>query len=174
ARPRNPWAWIGSPIALIPLLLAAIVAIVLVFASHVQDFGPSFWSTYYNFLPGDSTGSSWGIGSFVVGTGITAGAALVLATFLSLALSVSIVVYLPSIPSRILTILTNLLAGIPSVVYGLWGYVILAPYFALALEPSLRDTIGWIPGFGGPVSEIGPHGLLLAIVILTIMIIPLT
>ncbi len=173
-RPANWRAWLGSPIALIPFLLVAIVTLVLVAASHFQDFGASFWSTYYDFLPGNSTGSSWGIGSFVVGTGITAGAALVLATGLSLALSVSIVVYLPSIPSRILTILTNLLAGIPSVVYGIWGYVILAPYFALTLEPGLRDTIGWIPGFGGPVSEIGPHGLLLAIAILTIMIIPLT
>ncbi len=168
------WAWIGSPVALIPLLLVVAVAAVLVAASHFQDFGPSFWSTDYNFLPADSAASSWGIGAFLVGTGITAGAALVLATVLSLALSISIVVYLPSVPSRVLTILTNLLAGIPSVVYGIWGYVILAPYFALSLEPGLRDAIGWIPGFGGPASDIGPHGLLLAIVILTIMIIPLT
>ncbi len=176
-------AWIGSPVALIPLILVGAVVVVLLFASGLRlftawalpyNFGPSFWGTYYNFLPGDPNGSSWGIGTFVVGTAITAGLALALATLLSLALSISIVVYLPSLPSRVLTILTNLLAGIPSVVYGIWGFVVLAPYFSLSLEPSLRDVIGWIPGFGGPASQIGPNGLLLSIFVLTIMIIPLT
>ena len=167
-------AWIGSPLALIPLLLVAAVVVVLLSASDLHNFGTSFWSFNYNFLQGDPTGSSWGIGTFVAGTAITAGLALLLATALSLALSISIVVYLPSIPSRVLTILTNLLAGIPSVVYGIWGFVILAPYFGLTLEPSLHDVLGWLPGFGGPSSEIGPFSILLAIFILTIMIIPLT
>ncbi len=167
-------AWLGSPLALIPLILVLVVAAVLLIASGFRYFGPSFWSADYNFVPGSPNQSIWGIGVFVTGTAITAGLALVLATVLSLALSISIVVYLPSTPSRILTILTNLLAGIPSVVYGIWGFVILAPYFGLTLEPSLRDAIGWIPGFGGPESAIGPHGILLAVFLLTIMIIPLT
>jgi phosphate transport system permease protein len=167
-------AWIGSPIALIPLILVGLVAIVLLYASGLHDFGGSFWSFNYNFIPGDPSASSWGIGTFVVGTALTAGLALVLATALSLALSISIVVYLPTIPSRVLTVLTNLLAGIPSVVYGIWGFVILAPYFGFTLEPTLRSVIGWLPGFGGPASEIGPWGILLAVFILTIMIIPLT
>ncbi len=175
ARARTDrWAWVGSPLALLPLLLVATVAIVLLVASGLHNFGGSFWSTRYNFLPGDPAGSSWGIGAFVAGTAITAGLALVLATALSLALSISIVVYLPSLPSRVLTILTNLLAGIPSVVYGIWGFVVLAPYFGFTLEPGLRDVLGWLPGFGGPASEIGPYGILLAVFILTIMIIPLT
>ena len=166
--------WLGSPVAFIPLLLIALVVGVLLYASDLYNFGPSFWSFTYNFLPPTGAGSSWGIGTFVVGTAVTAGLALLLATLFSLALSISIVVYLPTIPSRVLTILTNLLAGIPSVVYGIWGFVILAPYFSLTLEPNLRDVIGWLPGFGGPASEIGPNGILLAVFILMIMIIPLT
>jgi phosphate transport system permease protein len=171
---RGRWAYVTSPIALIPLGIVAAVAIVLLVASHLEDFGASFWSFNYDFVPGEFGASSWGVGAFVLGTGITAGLALLLATLLSLALSISIVVYLPSIPSRILAVVTNLLAGIPSVVYGIWGFVILAPYFGLVLEPSLRDALAWLPGFGGPTSAIGPSGILLAVFILTIMIIPLT
>ncbi len=172
--PSTLRAWIGSPLALIPLLLVVLVTGVLLFASDLYDFGPSFWSFNYNFLPSSPGGSSWGIGTFVAGTAITAGLALLLATALSLALSISIVVYLPPLPSRVLTILTNLLAGIPSVVYGIWGFVVLAPYFGLTLEPGLRALLGWLPGFGGPASDIGPFSILLAVFILTIMIIPLT
>lgn len=174
-RPRHSvWAWLGSPIAFIPLLLVAAVSIVLLVASDLYNFGPTFWTTHYNFLPNDPAGSSWGILTFVAGTGLTAGLALLLGALLSLALAVSIVVYLPNLPSRVLTVLTNLLAGIPSVVYGIWGFVVLAPYFALTLEPNLHDFLGWLPGFGGPTSEIGPTGTLLSIFLLTIMIIPLT
>ncbi len=168
------WAWVGSPLALIPLVLVAAVATVLVVASGLHNFGGTFWGILYNFVPGDPGGSSWGIGAYVVGTALTAGLALLLATALSLALSISIVVYLPTVASRILAILTNLLAGIPSVVYGIWGFVILAPFFGLTLEPSMRDAIGWLPGFGGPASAIGSWGILLAVFLLTIMIIPLT
>jgi len=165
---------IFSPVGLIPLGILGVIVLVLVVASGLRNFGASFWSLNYNFIPNDPAGSSWGIGVFLIGTGITAGLALVLASALSLALAISITVYLPPIPSRLLTILTNLVAGIPSVVVGIWGFVILAPYFGLTLEPTLRNAIGWVPGFGGPLSDIGPWGLLLAIFILTIMIVPLT
>jgi phosphate transport system permease protein len=165
---------IFSPVGLIPLGILGVIVLVLVVASGLRNFGASFWSLNYNFIPNDPAGSSWGIGVFLIGTGITAGLALVLASALSLALAISITVYLPPIPSRLLTILTNLVAGIPSVVVGIWGFVILAPYFGLTLEPTLRNAIGWVPGFGGPLSDIGPWGLLLAVFILTIMIVPLT
>lgn len=166
--------WLGSPIALLPLGLLGLVVGVLILASEFQNFGPSFFGISFKFIPGNPTGSEWGIGTFVVGTAITAGIALFAATLLSLALAISLVVYLPPVPSRVLTILTNLLAAIPSVVYGLWGFVVLAPYFGYTLEPTMRSLFGWIPGLGGPASEIGPWGLLLAIFLLTIMIIPLT
>jgi phosphate transport system permease protein len=171
---RRVGVWLGSLVALIPLALLGVVAVTLLLASGFQNFGWSFWSFNFNFVPLDPQQSTFGVGVFVVGTAITAGFALLFATILSLALAISITVYLPSIPSRVLTILTNLLAGIPSVVFGLWGAVILAPYFGLTLEPALHNIIGWLPGFGGSIENIGPWGLLLSIFILTIMIVPLT
>ncbi len=172
--PRSWWAWIGSPVALLPFLVLALITGVLLNASALRNFGWSFWSFNYNFLPQTPDQSSWGIGVFVLGTALTAGLAIVFATLLSLALAISVVVYLPSGPSRVLNMLTNLLAGIPSVVYGIWGFVILAPYFGITVEPTLRAFLFWLPGFGGPASEIGSWGILLAVFLLTIMIIPLT
>ncbi|MDE1837046.1 MAG: phosphate ABC transporter permease subunit PstC [Euryarchaeota archaeon] len=159
---------------MIPLVVLGAVIAVLVIASGLKDFGWTFWGFQYRFVPGEPEASSWGIGVFLVGTFLTAGLSLVLATLLSLALAISSVVYLPPLPGRLLSMVTNLLAGIPSVIYGIWGFVVLAPYFGMALEPSLKDVLGWLPGFGGPDSAIGPWGTLLAVFILTIMIIPLT
>ncbi len=167
-------AWLGSPVALLPLVLVAAIVIVLLYASELRNFGGSFWSLNYLFDPLTDSGS-FGVGIFAVGTAITAIMALIIAGALSLAIAISLTVYLPPIASRPLTILTNLLAGIPSVVYGIWGYVILAPYFGSTLEPTLQNVIGFIPGFGGTRADTaGGTGLLLAVFILTIMVIPLT
>ncbi len=174
ARSSTLGAWLGSPVALMPLLILGAVVAVLLIASGLKDFGLTFWGFQYRFVPGEPDASSWGIGVFLVGTFLTASLSLILATALSLALAISSVVYLPPLPGRLLSMVTNLLAGIPSVVYGIWGFVVLAPYFGLTLEPSLRDVLGWLPGFGGPSSDIGPWGTLLAVLVLTIMIIPLT
>ncbi len=174
-RERSLGRWLGSPLALAPLLLLGIVVAVLAIASEGQNFGLSFWGPVWAFNPTDPAGSTYGIALFALGTAITAGAALLLASGLSLAISIALTVYLPPRTSRVLTTLTDLLAGIPSVVYGIWGFVVLAPYFASSLEPTLRNALGWLPGFGGPESAIGGgSGLLLGIFILTLMVIPLT
>ncbi len=167
-------AVVSSPISLVPLFLLAFVGGVLLWASELHNFGTSFWGTYWNWIP-PGPGSSYGIGYFALGSVLTAGLAILLATILSLAMAISIVVYLPPIASRVLTLFTDLLAGIPSVVFGIWGFVILAPYFGRTLEPSLRDALFWIPGFGGPEYAIGGGtGILLAVFVLTIMVIPIT
>lgn len=173
--PRSEWrSWLGSPAAMLPLVLVGAIVVVLLAASGLKNFGWSFWSFNYLFNPLTDSGS-FGIGVFAVGTAITAVMALFFAGLLSLAIAISLTVYLPPIASRPLAILTNLLAGIPSVVYGIWGYVILAPYFGSTLEPTLQNVIGFIPGFGGGAAETaGGTGLLLAVFILTIMVIPLT
>lgn len=168
---------LGSPVALLPLILLGVVALVLVYASDLHYFGLSFWgSSYYFNPPGDpASGSVYGIGYYALGSLVTAGLALLLATALSLALAISLVVYLPPFVGRPLTVLTDLLAGIPSIVFGLWGFVIVAPFFGVTLEPSLAHVLGFLPGFGGTSYTIGRgDGTLLAIFILTIMVVPIT
>ena len=172
---RYSWrAWFGSPLALLPLAFVVAIVVVLLDASELRNFGASFWSLTYNFDPLNDTGV-FGVGIFAIGTALTAVLALVFAGLLSLAIAISLSVYLPPLASRPLAMLTNLLAGIPSVVYGIWGYVFLAPYFGQTLEPNLQHFLGFIPGFGGTAADTsGGTGLLLSIFILTIMVIPLT
>ncbi len=165
--------WLLSPIALIPLLLVAFVAIFLLWKSQLVWFGPSFFGINYFFDPTGLQPNQFGVTLFVVDSLIVALPALAIAAGLSLAMAVSIVVYLPPMPGRVLTILTNLLAGIPSVVYGIWGYVVLAPYFGSTVQPAIFGFLGWIPGLGGPLSP-GGVGSLLAIFILIFMIVPIT
>lgn len=170
------YAWLGSPISLVGLLFLLVITGVLLSSGDLALLGKgSFWGLSYNFNPLFPEQADWAFSLFLLGTGITAGVALALATALSLALAISIVVYLPPLLGRPLATLTNLLAGIPSVVYGIWGYTILAPYFGLTLQPTLRSWLAWLPFFGGPAAQAAPGtGLLLAILVLTVMIVPLT
>jgi phosphate transport system permease protein len=149
--------------------------VVLFLSSHFQDFGFAFFGPSWNPNPTDPSVATYGILYFVIGSAVTAGVVLVLAMLLSLGIAISLVVFLPSAASRALTTLTDLLAGIPSVVYGIWGYVILAPYFSSQLDPALSHYLGWLPGFSAsPTEYAGGTGLILAIFILTIMVVPLT
>jgi len=68
-----------------------------------------------------------------------------------------------------LTFTIELLAAIPSVVYGLWGIFVLSPFLRTTVEAWIVKTLGWIPFFAGPTYGIG---LFSAGVILTIMILP--
>ena len=164
-----------DPPSLLPLAVFLAIVLTLVYASHLENFGLAFWGTDWNPSPADPSAATYGIAYFALGTALTSALALALAMLLSLGLAIGLVVYLPPAPSRVLTLFVDLLAGIPSVVYGIWGYVILAPYFGHTLEPALIRALGWLPGFMATPSEIaGGTGLLLAIIILTLMVVPLS
>ncbi len=168
--------WLGSPLALIPLLALLAVALAIVSSGDLTLLlRGDFWSLTFNWNPLYPDQAAWAFPLYLLGTAITAGLALLFATLLSLALAISLTAYLPGWLGRSLATLTNLLAGIPSVVYGIWGYVVLAPYFGLTLQPTLRSYLAWLPFFGGPAAAAAPGtGVLLAVLILTVMIVPLT
>ena len=68
-----------------------------------------------------------------------------------------------------LSFLIELLAAVPSVVYGLWGLFVLAPFVRTAIGPALQKVLGWTPLFSGPIYGVG---LLTAGIILALMIVP--
>ena len=106
----------------------------------------------------------------VVGTLITSAIALIIGVPVALATALFITELAPLRARATLTVLVELLAAVPSVVYGLWGFFFLVP----KLQPAERwfsDTFGFLPFVGGAVS--GPN-YFIAGLILAIMILPIT
>jgi len=97
-----------------------------------------------------------------------------LALILSVPLSIGIAIFLselsPGWLEKPLSFLVELLAGIPSVVYGLWGIFVLVPWIRNDVEPFLSERLGFLPFFRG-----APYGfgMLAAVLILSIMVLPI-
>ena len=124
-------------------------------------FGQSDWNPVedqYGALP------------FIYGTIVSSVLALIIAVPLSLGVAVFITEMCPIRLRGILSFTTELLAAIPSVVYGLWAIFVLVPVIREYVEPFLAQTLGWTTLFSGPPYGIG---MLAAGVILAIMIIPI-
>ncbi len=112
------------------------------------------------------------VAPFLFGTVLASIIALLIATPLAIGIALYISHFAPRRVSQLLGYSIDLLAAIPSVVYGLWGMLVLAPF----LNPSylwLSENFGWLPFFVGPVSATGRTmltvGIVLAIMILPIM-----
>jgi phosphate transport system permease protein len=109
----------------------------------------------------------------IVGTLVTSGIALVIAIPVSFGIAIFLTELSPKWLRRPLGIAVELLAGIPSIIYGMWGLFIFAPLFADHVEPWINDHIGTLPVLGpffsGPPMGIG---ILTAGIILAIMVIP--
>ena len=124
-------------------------------------FGQSDWNPVedqYGALP------------FIYGTIVSSVLSLVIAVPLSIGVAVFITEMCPVGLRGILSFTTELLAAIPSVVYGLWAIFVLVPLIREYAEPFLAKTLGWTGLFTGPPYGIG---MLAAGVILAIMVIPI-
>ena len=121
-------------------------------------------------IPGDGGFLSY-LAPLLFGTVLAAVLALVLATPLAIGIALFISHYAPRRLSRLLGYLTDLLAAIPSVIYGLWGALVLAPY-AVPSYQWLERTLGFLPFFSGPVTATG-RTILTAGIVLSVMILPI-
>lgn len=158
-------------VAWLTLVMLAGIILSLVIGSweSIQRFGLSFlWSRDWN-PPMEKFGALIPI----YGTIITSLIALVIAVPVSFGIALFLTELSPAWLRRPLGIAIELLAAIPSIVYGMWGLLVFAPLFAEYVQPSLQHTLGAIPLIGklfaGAPMGIG---LLSAGVILAIMIIP--
>jgi len=121
-------------------------------------------------LPGGEGFFSY-LAPLLFGTVLAAVLALLFAAPLSIGIALFISHYAPRRVARTLGYLTDLLAAIPSVIYGLWGALVLAPY----VVPSYRwldENLGFLPFFAEPVSASG-RTILTAGVVLAVMILPI-
>ena len=152
------------------LLLVIVGAMIVALASHstlsIRRFG-------FGFLTGrewDPVKGQFGALAFIYGTVISSLIAVLISVPLSLGIAIFLVEQAPHYLSRPITFLVELLAAIPSVVYGLWGIFVLAPFLRVHVEPHLARWFGWLPLFQGPITGIG---LLTGGVILAIMVTPI-
>ncbi|MGH7377323.1 MAG: phosphate ABC transporter permease subunit PstC, partial [Candidatus Methylomirabilales bacterium] len=117
----------------------------------------------------DPVAETFGALPFIYGTVVSS----VLALLLAVPLSIGAAIYLAELaPLGIrppITFLIELLAAIPSVVYGLWGIFVLAPWLRTWVQPTLAAWLGFLPLFHGPRYGVG---MLAAGIILAIMIVP--
>jgi phosphate transport system permease protein len=132
----------------------------------LRQFGLAFWRTEI----WDPVSGEFGALPFIWGTLYSSIAALVIATPIALGIAVFISELCPAALRQPLVFLTELLAAIPSIVYGLWGIFVLVPAVR-ALESSLPDSVRSLPMFAGPPLGLG---MLSAALVLAIMVIPFT
>jgi phosphate transport system permease protein len=112
---------------------------------------------------------SFGALPLIWGTLATSGIALLLGVPISLGIGLTLSEFSPKRFNYAVSFFVELLAAIPSVIYGLWGIFILIPFLQHYINPSLQSILGFIPMFQGAIH--GPS-VLTAGVILAIMIIP--
>src|SRR5437867_5669870 len=129
----------------------------------IEKFGLSFWRTDI-WVP---VSGEFGALPFIWGTLYSSVLALLIATPIALGIAVFISELCPARLRQPLVFLTELLAAIPSIVYGLWGIFVLVPAVR-ALETSVPDWLRQTPFFSGPPLGVGmlAAGLILAIMVI--------
>ncbi len=117
----------------------------------------------------DPVFGNFGALPFIYGTVITSAVALIVAVPLGLGAAIFLAEMAPRGLSNILTFLIELLAAVPSVIYGLLGIFIVVPLVRDYVAPGLRATLGFLPLFQGPCYGVG---FLTAGIVLAVMVIP--
>jgi phosphate transport system permease protein len=116
-------------------------------------------------------GASFGAEVFLLGTAVTAGLAIILATPVAVLAAAAAAFSLPRRLARPVAALVETLAGVPSVVYGLFGLAVVGPFIVNNLGPFLDRVLPPLPFVTGPVET--PTNLLTAALTLTLMILPI-
>jgi phosphate transport system permease protein len=152
--------------ALVIVIVTAGIAVVLWDRSAltIAKFGFGFWGTdRWDPVSGD-----FGARTFIWGTLYSSFLALVISTPLALGIAIFLSELCPHRLRQPLAFLTELLAAIPSIVYGLWGIFVLVPAIR-AVEQALPDWLRATPFFSGPAVGVG---MMSAAVVLAVMIVP--
>ena len=175
-RAFSPTGNTGDAVFRILMLLVALLMVGIVVAMVIAlaiDSVPSIRQFGFTFL----TSQSWdpikghfGALPFVYGTVASSLIALLISVPFSLGIAIFLVEQAPHYIARPVGFLVELLAAIPSVVYGLWGIFVLAPLLREYVEPAIAKWFWWIPLFSGSITG---YGLLTAGIILAIMVTPI-
>jgi phosphate transport system permease protein len=130
-----------------------------------HKFGLNFFATRV----WDPIAEEFGALPFIYGTLVTAGVALLIAVPLGLGAAIFLAELAPQKISDTLQFFIDLLAAVPSVIYGLLGVFIVIPLMREYIQPALKSTLGFLPLFQGPAYGVG---FFTAGIVLSIMVIP--
>ena len=151
---------------LVPLVMLAIgLDLFLSSWPAIKQFGwRFFFSPEWNPVL-----QEFGAASSIFGTLVSTFIAMFIAVPLSLAIALFLVELAPPRVSRTVGTLIELLAAVPSIIFGMWGLFVFAPFMAHYVQPFLGQTLGFLPLFQGPPMGIG---MLTAGIILAFMVLP--
>jgi phosphate transport system permease protein len=151
------------------VLVGIIISLINGALPALKEFGPGFVTT----VEWDPVNDQFGAAIAIVGTLASAGIALLIAFPVSFGIALFLTEVCPVWLRRPLGTAIELLAGVPSIIYGMWGLFVFAPMFSEYVQPLLKSTLGALPWIGalfkGPTMGIG---ILTAGLILAVMIIP--
>jgi phosphate transport system permease protein len=170
---------------LIPAALCAVVLFLLLFSGQAIGFNGFGFITRIIWNLGDlygdpvtvrgvlvPSGANYGIAVFIIGTLLSSAIAILIAVPLSVGAAIFLSEAVPAKIRPVLSMLVELVAVVPSVVFGLWGIAVLVPFIGDMLGPVISKYLGFIPFFAGGDSG-GGYGLLAASVVLALMITPI-
>jgi phosphate transport system permease protein len=149
------------------LLIVGLILIEMLKQSRLSmdAFGWKFFSGH----DWDPVAGSFGAVPFIYGTLVSSAIALIIAVPLGVGVALFMTDICPRPLRGLISYLVELLAAIPSVIYGLWGIFVLVPIMRTVVQPFLAKYLGWTGLFTGPIYGIG---MLTAGVILAIMVVP--
>jgi phosphate transport system permease protein len=168
----------GDEVAhLITLLAAAsiiVVTVMIVYQLYVNSALPrhKFGFEFFTGRTWDPVSGDFGALPFIYGTVVSSALALLVAVPLGVGAAIFLSELAPTQISNYLTFIIELLAAVPSVIYGLLGIFVLVPVLRKVVEPFLKSTLGFLPLFKGPIYGVGmlAGGLVLAIMIVPFII----
>lgn len=152
------------------LLVLVVIALIVWECAHGAM--PSIRATGWGFLVGtewDPIADHYGALPYLYGTLVTSLIAMLLAVPIGIGAAVFLAELAPPRVGDVVSFVIELLASIPSIVYGIWGVFVLAPWLRVALEPWLIAHLGFLPLFQGFPFGLG---ILNAGIVLAIMVVP--
>jgi len=160
----------GLTLLLVLIVIGIIAGVVVVL---INGSIPTFQQFGWSFLTNqafDPVHNSYGVAPAIFGTIVTSVFALIFAVPIGIGAAIFLTDFCPRALRVPLAFIAELLAAVPSIIFGLWGFLTLAPWLNTQGEPWLGRHLGFLPFFQGT-----PHGLglLAAGIILVIMILPL-
>jgi phosphate transport system permease protein len=160
----------GLTLLLVLIVIGIIVGVVVVL---ITGSLPTFQQFGWSFLTNqafDPVHNSYGVAPAIFGTVVTSVFALIFAVPIGVGAAIFLTDFCPRALRVPLAFISELLAAVPSIIFGLWGFLTLAPWLNTQGEPWLGQHLGFLPFFQGT-----PHGLglLAAGMVLVIMILPL-